>query len=166
VGLLTLASGVAMWVATRRPALGGSLLAMAAGLQWGASDVTIKAGTGHLVDDGLIAVLTPLTLVITALSLVGLVVSARSLQIGDAVPVIATTSAAANLTTILSGFVVFGEPVPDGELGLLLRGLAFALVIVAAALTPGPVAAAAVAEVEALPEEPRDPVAGAGASPR
>jgi len=37
---------------------------------------------------------------------------------------------------------VFGEPLPDGSFGVVLRLLAFTLVIAAAALTPGPVAAA------------------------
>jgi hypothetical protein len=37
---------------------------------------------------------------------------------------------------------VFGEPLPDGSLGVAVRLLAFALVVTAAALTPGPVAAA------------------------
>ena len=53
-------------------------------------------------------------------------------------PVIALTSAAANLTTIAAGPIVFGEPLPDGKLELALRVLAFALVIIAAALTPPP----------------------------
>ena len=79
---------------------------------------------------------------ILVLSLIGLVVSARSLQIGDAVPVIAVTSAAANLSTIASGLVVFGEPLPEGDAAVALRLLAFTLVIAAAALTPGPVEAA------------------------
>ena len=52
------------------------------------------------------------------LSLVGLLVSARSLQIGPAVPVIAITSATANALTIAAGPVVFGEPLPDGALAL------------------------------------------------
>ena len=124
---------------TRRYA--GALLAAAAGLQWGASDVTIKAATGELTDGayGLVALLA---LVILVLSLVGLIVSARSLQLGDAVPVIALTSAAANLSTIISGLVVFGEPLPDGDAAIALRVLALTLVILAAALTPGPVEAA------------------------
>jgi hypothetical protein len=67
------------------------------------------------------------------------VVSARSLQIGKAVPVIAVTSVAANLFTIAAGPVVFGEPMPDTSLGVTVRVLAFALVIAAAALTPAPV---------------------------
>ena len=73
-------------------------------------------------------------------SLVGLLISARSLQLGDAVPMIALTSAAANLTTIAAGPVVFGEPLPASHLGLAMRMAAFALVITAAALIPPPAA--------------------------
>jgi len=116
----------------------GLALAVAAGLQWGASDVTIKALSDHLGADGAGVVLNPLALVILILSLVGMVVSARSLQVGEAVPVIAATSAAANLTTIASGLVVFGEPLPGGSLAVIARLGAFALVVVAAFLTPGP----------------------------
>jgi hypothetical protein len=54
------------------------------------------------------------------------------------VPMIALTSAAANLTTIAAGPIVFGEPLPSSHLGLVVRLLAFALVIAAAALTPPP----------------------------
>ena len=79
---------------------------------------------------------------ILTLSLVGLSISARSLQVGDAVPVIAITSAAANVWTIASGPIVFGEPMPDSTLGVVVRLLAFGLVIAAAALTPPPVAEA------------------------
>jgi len=59
------------------------------------------------------------------------------------VPVIAATSAAANLFTIASGPLVFAEPLPEDAVGLSLRLLAFALVIGACALTPAPVRAAA-----------------------
>ena len=69
-------------------------------------------------------------------------VSARSLQIGKAVPVIAVTSVAANAFTIAAGPLVFAEPLPDGPLAVVVRLSAFALVIVAAALTPAPVKAA------------------------
>ena len=117
----------------------GPVLAIAAGLLWGASDVTIKAATGDLADRGLLVLLTPEAAAITVLSLVGLVVSARSLQIGPTVAVIAITNAAANVSTILSGPVVFGEPVPEDPLGVVVRIVAFGLVIFAAALTPGPV---------------------------
>ena len=60
----------------------------------------------------------PLAFVILALSLWGLLISARSLQLGDAVPVIAVTSATANVLTIAAGPIVFGEPLPDTTLGV------------------------------------------------
>jgi hypothetical protein len=82
---------------------------------------------------------SPLALVILTLSLYGLLVSARSLQVGQAVAVIAVTSAAANVVTIAAGPIVFGEPLPEDPLGIVVRMLAFVLVISAAALTPAPV---------------------------
>jgi multidrug transporter EmrE-like cation transporter len=115
----------------------GPYLAASAGLIWGASDVSIKALSGSLDERGIGVLVHPLALVILTLSLLGLLVSARSLQIGGAVAVIAVTSAAANVTTIAAGPVVFGDP-----LGLIVRLLAFALVITAAALTPPPEARA------------------------
>ena len=125
----------------------GIPLALSAGLLWGASDVSIKALSDHLGEDGVLVLLHPLAFTIASLSLIGLAVSARSLQVGKAVPVIAVTSAAANVCTIASGPIVFGEPLPDEPAALALRIAAFALVIVAAALTPAPVALAE-AEVE------------------
>jgi hypothetical protein len=118
-------------------------LAVAAGLFWAASDTSIKALSSHLGALGAGVLLHPLALIIFLASMVGLLISARSLQLGDAVPMIALTSVAANLTTIAAGPIVFGEPLPDGRLALVVRVLAFALVVVAAALTPPPVHAAA-----------------------
>jgi drug/metabolite transporter (DMT)-like permease len=138
VGALSLLS-LTLCVTVARERWGtGLALATAAGLQWGASDVTIKALSGHLHHDGVLVVLSPLAAVILALSLIGLVVSARSLQLGQAVPVIAVTSAAANLVTIASGLLVFGEPLPAGTGAAVVRLLAFALVIAAVAMTPAP----------------------------
>jgi hypothetical protein len=146
VGVLTAASACAMGAAVRDPRRAGPWLAAAAGLQWGGSDVAIKALSGRLADDGLLVLGDPLAAVITVLSLLGLLVSARSLQVGEAVGVIAITSAAANLSTIAAGVVVFGEPLPDGAPGTLARLGAFALVVVAAALTPPPVRLSEAAE--------------------
>ena len=133
--------GLAAAAAARSSVRGGVLLAVSAGLVWGASDVSIKALSDSL-EDGLGVLLHPLAFVILIASLVGLSISARSLQVGKAVPVIAVTSAAANVCTIAAGPIVFGEPLPDDPVGLTLRLLAFALVITAAALTPPPVLAA------------------------
>jgi hypothetical protein len=91
----------------------------------------------------------PLAAVIALASFAGLVVSARSLQVGKAVPVIAVTSVAANVCTIAAGPIVFAEPLPDDALGLTVRMLAFALVICAAALTPPPVRATEQTEIAA-----------------
>lgn len=126
------AAGLALSAATRRAVV----LAVSAGLLWACSDTAIKALSGHLAQLGAGVLLHPLALVILAASLVGLLVSARSLQLGEAVPVIALTSAAANLTTIAAGPLVFGEPLPAGRIELATRLLAFAVVIAAAALTP------------------------------
>ena len=126
------------WNVSRIVLLNWRRLPNPAGLIWGASDVSIKALSDH-TGDGALAVMThPLAPWIALLSAIGLVVSAKSLQDGKAVPVIAVTSAAANVCTIASGPIVFGEPMPDDPLGLAVRLLAFALVIGAAALTPPP----------------------------
>jgi drug/metabolite transporter (DMT)-like permease len=135
-GCLLLAAVAALGGRRAAPGIG---LAASAGLIWGASDVSIKALSDH-TGDGAVAVMThPLAPWIALLSAVGLVVSAKSLQDGKAVPVIAVTSAAANVCTIASGPIVFGEPMPDDPLPLALRLLAFVLVIGAAALTPPPI---------------------------
>jgi hypothetical protein len=128
------AAGLALAFRPRRPAL----LAVSAGLLWAASDTSIKALSSHLGQLGLGVVIHPLAAVILIASLVGLLVSARSLQLGAAVPMIALTSAAANLTTIASGPIVFAEPLPASRLGLAVRLLAFGCVIIAAAMTPPP----------------------------
>ncbi|HEX4691987.1 MAG TPA: hypothetical protein VH276_14935 [Solirubrobacteraceae bacterium] len=116
----------------------GPVLAVSAGLLWAGSDVTIKALSGKTSELGAGVLVHPFALVILVLSLVGLLVSARSLQLGPAVAVIAVTSATANVLTIAAGPAVFGEPLPQQPLALLVRLGAFALVVCAAALTPPP----------------------------
>ena len=131
------AVGLTLAAVSRR----GTVLAVSAGLLWAASDTSIKALSSHLEALGAGVLVQPLALIILAASLIGLLVSARSLQLGEAVTVIALTSVAANLTTIAAGPLVFGEPMPNGHLALTIRVLAFVLVIVSAALTPPPMAA-------------------------
>jgi len=138
-GLLTVLAIACCGIVQGDPPRAGPVLGVAAGLLWGASDVSIKALSDRLGDLGIGVLVHPLALVILLLSLVGLVVSARSLQLGPVVPVIAITTATGNIVTIASGPIVFGEPMPDSTLGLILRIGAFALVCVAAALTPGPI---------------------------
>jgi len=120
----------------------GVALGASAGLFWAVSDTAIKAQTGTFGESLTTVFVSPLVLLIIIASFVGLTVSAKSLQIGKAVPVIAMTTVAANALTIVSGPLVFGDPVPADALGFSARLLAFALVIAAAALTPAPVRAA------------------------
>jgi drug/metabolite transporter (DMT)-like permease len=116
----------------------GPSLAISAGLLWAASDITIKALTGKTDLGAVGIVLHPFALIIVVLSLVALLISARSLQLGPVVPVIALTSATANVVTIAAGPIVFQEPLPEEPLALVTRLAAFALVITAAAMTPPP----------------------------
>jgi hypothetical protein len=145
-------AGFAVCALARGRPHAGVLFGASAGLLWGASDVSIK-GASDSLGDGLAAVLVnPLALTVLVLSLIGLLVSAKSLQIGDAVPVIAITSVAANTVTIAAGPIIFGDPLPGDSLGLIARLLAFALVIGAAALTPAPLGAVEIKEeLEAAP---------------
>ena len=120
----------------------GVALGASAGLFWAVSDTAIKAQTSTFGENVVTVFVHPLVLVIIVASFVGLTVSAKSLQTGKAVPVIAMTTVAANALTIAAGPIVFGDPVPDDALGRIARVLAFVLVIGAAALTPAPVRAA------------------------
>jgi drug/metabolite transporter (DMT)-like permease len=133
VGAVTVA-GAALAATTKT----GPPLAVAAGLMWAGSDVTIKALSGKTDELGIGVLIHPFAFVILLLSLVGLLISARSLQLGPVVSVIALTSATANALTIAAGPVLFREPLPDNTAALLVRLAAFALVVVAASLTPPP----------------------------
>jgi drug/metabolite transporter (DMT)-like permease len=118
----------------------GVMLGGAAGVLFGVSDVAIKALTGL---GGAAEVLTSPWLAFTVLaSIVAFYASARGLQDGEAVPVIAATSTAANISTILGGIIVFGDPIPRDAVGVAVQALAFILVIVAALVTPPPIRAA------------------------
>ncbi|MDQ3936356.1 MAG: hypothetical protein M3340_17185 [Actinomycetota bacterium] len=122
----------------------GIVLGAAAGILFGVSDVAIKALTGSVAEQGIVSgLLSPWLLTCLAASVIAFFASARGLQKGDAVPVITTTSAAANVTAIAGGISVFGDPLPGDTLMLVIQLFAFALVIVAAALTPAPLRAAA-----------------------
>jgi drug/metabolite transporter (DMT)-like permease len=119
----------------------GIMLGAAAGTLFGVSDIAIKALTGL---GGVTEVLVSPWLAVTVIaSVVAFYASARGMQDGDAVPVIAATSTAANVSCILGGIVVFGDPMPSDTLGIVLQAFAFTLVVIAALVTPPPVRAAA-----------------------
>jgi drug/metabolite transporter (DMT)-like permease len=120
----------------------GVMLGTAAGILFGVSDVAIKALTGPVGSDGFAGLLSPWLITCIVASVIAFFASARGLQKGEAVPVITLTSAAANVTAISGGILVFGDPMPNDLLGIVIQSFAFVLVIVAAALTPAPVRAA------------------------
>ncbi len=119
----------------------GVMLGTAAGILFGVSDVAIKALTGPVGDQGLAGLLSPWLVTCILASVIAFFASARGLQKGEAVPVITLTSAAANVTAISGGILVFGDPMPGDPLGIVIQSFAFVLVIAAAALTPAPVRA-------------------------
>jgi hypothetical protein len=127
----------------------GAMLAAAAGILFGVCNVGVKALTGIAGDGVLALALSPWTWVAVVASVGAFYASARSLQDGDAVPVIAITGTAANIAGIAGGILVFGDPMPATALGIVVQSLAFVLVIVAAALTPAPVRAAQAAATPA-----------------
>ena len=135
---VVIVAGVLTAVLGRSMARAGVLFGASAGLLWAASDTTIKALSDSIGESAVEILINPMALLILILSLAGMLVSARSLQLGPAVSVIAVTSVAANATAIAAGPIVFSEPLPDETLGMVVRVLAFALVICAAALTPPP----------------------------
>ncbi len=122
------------------------LLATAAGVLFGVSDVAIKYLThAHGPVFGL---LSPWTLTALISFVISFYASARSLQIGQAVEVVAITSVAANLSAIVGGILVFGEPIGSGAVGIIGRVLAFGLVIAGAALVPAPLRATGAAPAQ------------------
>jgi drug/metabolite transporter (DMT)-like permease len=134
----------------RIPVQRGVLLGIAGGLGFGISDVAIKALSGDL-DSGPVGLLSPWSVVIVTAAVFSFFASARSLQIGDGVAVIAVTSVAANLSTILAGLAVFGDRLGDNALVVGVRIAAFALILAGAALIPAPVRAGKTLD-EAAPE--------------
>jgi drug/metabolite transporter (DMT)-like permease len=120
----------------------GVMLGTAAGILFGVSDVAIKALTGAVGDLGVVGLLSPWLLTCVLASVIAFYACAGGLQKGEAVPVITLTSAAANVTAISGGILVFGDPMASDPVGLILQSFAFVLVVVAAALTPAPLRAA------------------------
>ena len=120
----------------------GVMLAAAAGILFGVSDTSIKALTGITGAHGFLGLLlSPWLLVAVLASIVAFYASARALQDGEAVPVIAVTGTAANIAGIAGGIIVFGDPMSASPAGVAIQAVAFVLVVVASALMPAPVRA-------------------------
>ena len=140
--VLVLATGIAAFSSRLGvgPAREGVLLGIAAGALFGVSDIALKYLT-DAVEDGVLELVSPWLVAALAASVVAFYASARGLQLGPAVPVIALTSVAANLIAIVGGILVFRDPIGTGSLEIAARMAAFCLVILGAALMPAPLRA-------------------------
>lgn len=119
----------------------GIMLGAASGVLFGVSDVAIKALTGLVGDHGILGLVSPWLALTVLASVAAFYASARGLQDGEAVPVITMTGAAASVSCIAGGILVFGDPLPGSTLGVVLQIAAFLMVLAAAVLAPAPVRA-------------------------
>jgi drug/metabolite transporter (DMT)-like permease len=121
----------------------GYMLGAASGILFGVSDIGIKAISGMVTTHGVTGFLTPALPVCLVASVAAFYASAKGLQDGQAVPVIAVTGTAANISGIVGGIIVFGDPLAGNPASLAIQVMAFVLVLLAAWLMPAPVRAAA-----------------------
>jgi drug/metabolite transporter (DMT)-like permease len=116
----------------------GVILGAAGGVLFGICDVSIKAVTsGH---HGVLGA-TPWALIGVLCAIAAFYATARSLQVGDGVGVIAATASTANLLGILGGIVIFGDPLGNGPVTVTGRLVAFSLAVIAVGLVPAPMRA-------------------------
>ncbi len=120
------------------PAAEGLMLGVAAGVLFGVSDIALKYLTGA-VHAGWKGIISEWTLTALAASVLAFYASARALQLGPGVAVIAFTSIAANLAAIMGGILVFRDPIGIGAPAIAARAIAFGLVIAGAGFMPAPV---------------------------
>jgi drug/metabolite transporter (DMT)-like permease len=116
----------------------GLFLGAASGALFGVSDIALKFLT-HAVQGGVLELISPWTFAALAASVVAFYASARGLQLGPGVEVIALTAVAANLTAIIGGILVFRDPIGTGPVAITGRLIAFGLIVGGAALIPAPV---------------------------
>jgi drug/metabolite transporter (DMT)-like permease len=137
--VLLLATGAAVMAGRHRvlQAREGLILGAAAGALFGISDIALKFLT-HAVGDGVVELISPWAFAALAASVIAFYASARGLQIGPGVEVIALTSVAANLVAIVGGVLVFRDSIGTGAVAIAGRMIAFGLVVAGAALIPAP----------------------------
>ena len=116
----------------------GMMLAVAAGALFGVSDVAIKYLTRSTGEGGVLALVSPWLVAALLAMVVAFFASARSLQLGPGLVVIALTSVAANVVAISGGILVFHDPIGSGPTQIVERLLAFCFVVVGAGLMPAP----------------------------
>ena len=116
----------------------GAILGVAAGILVGVGNVSTKALTGGVADVGLLALVSPWSVLTVCAGVLAFFALARGLQIGPPIQVIALSSIAANVAAIAGGIIVFGDPIGADALGIIARAAAFSAVIAAAVLIPAP----------------------------
>lgn len=121
---------------------GGVMLGAAAGVLFGVAGVATKALTGLVAAYGAAGLLSPWLALAAVVSVIAFFASARGLQDGEAVPVIAITGTAATVAGIAGGIIVFGDPMPAHPLGVIAQATAFSVICLATALIPAPLRAA------------------------
>jgi len=121
--------------------LHGLLLGLAGGIFFGVSDISIKAVTGG--SHGMLGLVGPSSFLGILAAIAAFFATARSLQIGNAVGVIAATTSGAAVVGIIGGIVLFGDPLGSDPPMIVTRLLAFILVVCAVALVPAPLRAQA-----------------------
>ena len=118
------------------------MLGASAGILVGVADISVKALTGTVPGDPM-SLLGPWTVVALAGAVGGFFALARGLQVGGAIQVIALSTMFANVSAVLGGILVFGDPMGGDVLSIAAKVIAFGAVIGAAVLMPGPSAPAA-----------------------
>jgi hypothetical protein len=134
-GLALLAISLALTHRSERlGARRGALLAAIAGTLIALAGVAIKALTG---ESGVaLALLVPWIALIVLCGALAQYSTVAALQNGGAIETIGLMGLVANVTQILGGILVFGDPIASGPLGISLQATAFALVCVSALLLP------------------------------
>ncbi|MDQ6777712.1 MAG: hypothetical protein M3071_16215 [Actinomycetota bacterium] len=115
----------------------GMMLAVAAGALFGVSDVAVKYLT-RATHGGVLGLVNPWLGAALLAMVVAFYASARSLQLGPGLEVIALTSVAANVVAISGGILIFHDPIGQGPTQIAERLLAFCFVVIGAGLMPAP----------------------------
>jgi drug/metabolite transporter (DMT)-like permease len=134
-GLALLAAGLALSHRSERlAARRGALLAVIAGTLIALAGVAIKALTG---ESGVaLVLLVPWVALIVLCGVLAQYSTVAALQNGGAIETIGLMGLVANVTQIIGGILVFGDPIASGPVGISLQATAFALVCGSALLLP------------------------------
>lgn len=112
----------------------GALMAIIAGTLFAFGGVAIKALTGE--GELPLLVIAPWIALIVACGALAQYSAVAALQRGGAIETIGLMGLVASAAQILSGVIVFGDPMASGSVGIGLQVTAFALVCVSALLLP------------------------------